>query len=788
MIGALLSSEPIPMSQITIGDALANAISAHKLGNLAEAERLYRLVIKSEPKHSVSNHNLGILLIQNGTAAQSLEFFKKAVEAAPTELQYWMSYLDALLMVGNIQEAYNLLEWTKSKELSQEKLSELQRKILSAVQNNSGMSCEPPKEIILPVIKLLNEKKFRTVLSKISTLSTSYPKSAILNNIAGVASAKSSQYDTAIKYYKKALELNPGSGEVLNNLGNAYTDLELKDEAISSYIKAIENEPTLVEAHFNLGNMLTKVEKFGDAIIKFKAAIRLRANYPEAYLALANAEKRLHNHSAAEENYKVAIELSPRYLEAYVNLASLYLEINRIELAHDFCLKAIKLAPTSPAALNNLGLSKKELGEYEEAEKYYKKAIVNKPNFHEAYNNFAALLRELGRHAEAKYNLERALEIQPEYTEALKNYGVVCQDLGERKLAVDFFKKAIAKKPSYSEAHRHLSILINYKEEEVHLSQMEDQLRTATLTDLETSQMKYAVAKAYEDLGDLDKAFSNYTEAGKIRKNYFNYKIEQERVHFRDIKKAQINLSALSSSKELNNNSIIPIFIVGMPRSGTSLVEQIISCHSAVHGAGELDYLARLSRPILERQGNNDSKMLLGIRKQYLKKLDALGSGQNYVTDKMPENYKLIPIIASAFPEAKIVHVRRSPEATCWSNFKHYFVSNGMRYSYDINDVVEAYLLYHGLMSDWEEKYPNKIISCDYDALTENQEMETRRLIDSLGLPWQQKCLSPHKNKRFVNTASQHQVRKKVYKKSSVEWIKFSALIGASFKQLDGIK
>ena len=172
------------------------------------------------------------------------------------------------------------------------------------------------------------------------------------------------------------------------------------------------------------------------------------------------------------------------------------------------------------------------------------------------------------------------------------------------------------------------------------------------------------------------------------------------------------------------------------------------------------------------------------FRKKYLFELSKVSNGESFVTDKMPQNFCFIPLICAAFPEAKIVHVQRNAAATCWSNFKQYFVKNGLRYCYDLKDVVDYYKLYDGLMKHWQTIYSERIYNLNYEKLTTDQESQTRKLIDHLELTWEEVCLSPHKNKRSVRTASQQQVRQKVYTGSSEAWRKYEPYLNGVFDDL----
>ena len=211
----------------------------------------------------------------------------------------------------------------------------------------------------------------------------------------------------------------------------------------------------------------------------------------------------------------------------------------------------------------------------------------------------------------------------------------------------------------------------------------------------------------------------------------------------------------------------MPIFIVGMPRSGTTLVEQIISSHSQVTGAGELNFAAQFGSSIARGLSDSNTDSLINFRERYLFKLQSVSNGNLIVTDKMPQNFRYIGLLAAAFPEAKIVHVKRNPAAVCWANYKQYFAVKSTGYCNTIDDVISYHKLYESLMVFWTNTLSKRIYNLDYEQLTVNQESETRQLIDYLDLDWDEKCLSPQNNKRNVATASNVQIRKKVYRGSS---------------------
>ena len=210
-----------------------------------------------------------------------------------------------------------------------------------------------------------------------------------------------------------------------------------------------------------------------------------------------------------------------------------------------------------------------------------------------------------------------------------------------------------------------------------------------------------------------------------------------------------------------------------MPRSGTTLVEQILASHSQVYGVGEMKLLGQSVNSIKRTSGQLSSDQLQSIRKSYLSGLKRIGAAEPYITDKMPLNFTRIGYIFAALPEAKVIHVIRDARATCWSNFKSFFTEKGNDFAYDLQDVAEYYKMYIDLMSFWHKKFPGRIYDLNYEALTEHQEDETRRLLEHVGLSWEDQCLEFYKTKRTIRTVSAAQVRQKMYQGSSKEWRKY---------------
>ncbi|MEM0906780.1 MAG: sulfotransferase, partial [Pseudomonadota bacterium] len=331
---------------------------------------------------------------------------------------------------------------------------------------------------------------------------------------------------------------------------------------------------------------------------------------------------------------------------------------------------------------------------------------------------------------------------------------------------------AIAEKPDYTFAHRCLTLVRKYTADDPHLAQMEALNNAPDATRETRAQLGFALAKAYEDVGDYKRSFDALAQGNAARQDEIGYDATLEKNRFG-------TLTTLFRDYELSPIEFKPIpyrpiFVVGMPRSGTSLCEQILSRHHAVWGAGELEDLRRAV--IRAAEGNNrrlSQAMIRQVRSIYLSALSDIDAPHGVITDKMPGNFRFVGFMRLAFPEAKIIHMRRDPMAVCWSLFKSYFAVDGHGYAYNLADAADYYKLYCDLMAVYEGLWPDTLCSINYEALTEDPETHIRTLLDACDLPFDPACLESHRSTRAVRTVSALQVRSAIYKGSSEAWRKF---------------
>jgi tetratricopeptide (TPR) repeat protein len=484
---------------------------------------------------------------------------------------------------------------------------------------------------------------------------------------------------------------------------------------------------------------------------------------------------------SAITSFEKAISLKLDYAEAHYNLGVAFQKLLQLDKALEFYEKAITFKHAYPAAHNNLGLIFLGRGQLDSSIKCFEWAIAYSPEYAEAHNNLGAAFQELKQYQKAMTQFEKAVTLSPGYAQAFHNLGILSEILGLPDEAFNYYERALAYNPEFAEAYRNLSKIKKFTKKDPLITQMQSLYSRIDLNLSDKVKLCFALAKVNEDLGNHDKFFQFLNEGNRLRKQELNYSlIESKKFHSSLIK---VFKSAPPVIKRPSNktSSTRPIFIIGMPRSGTTLVEQIISSHHAVHGAGELTNLREIISPILENHFNQNKsillkKDLLSIRKQYLDSLSLLNVPELVITDKMPLNFRLIGFILSALPEVKIIHLKRDARATCWSMYKHYF-TDGNGFTFNQEDLAEFYSLYMELMDFWHELFPNKIYDVCYEDLTTNQELETRKLLKYCELDWDENCLNFHKSKRAIQTASASQVRKKMYQGSSEAWKKYEAYL-----------
>lgn len=512
--------------------------------------------------------------------------------------------------------------------------------------------------------------------------------------------------------------------------------------------------------------------KLLDAKKIYESVLKRKPNNFDALHSLGLVAYQTGNLHQAEVFFAKAITLNPNVADAYNNRGVVLRDLERLDEALASYDKATALESDFALAFFNRGDVLSDLGRLDEALASYDNAIALKPDFAEAYSSRGIVLCDLGRVDEALASYDKAIALKPDFAEAYNNRGNALRIKGNLSRAIEDFNCALEIKPDYAVCYRNYSLVNTFKRDDAIILKMKELLSVGHLSENALMQLYFALSKAEHDLDNKELCINHLIQGNAIRKKYLAYDISQDEKLFASIKQFFDADAANKGTSLVSNFSTTPIFIVGMPRSGTTLVEQIISSHSKVFGAGELEYLDEAIVKSNWRLEKERPLIFSTVRDHYNLKISKV-SDAPIITDKLPLNFRWIGFIKNALPKAKIVHLKRNPAAVCWSNLKTYFPAKGMAFSFSIQDIAKYYRLYEDIMEFWRRKYPGKIYDLTYEKLTENQEEETRRLFEYLELTWENNVLEFHKNERAISTASGIQVRQEMYTGSSLEWKKY---------------
>ena len=583
--------------------------------------------------------------------------------------------------------------------------------------------------------------------------------------------AKKGEVDQARQIYSKILKSFPNNLEAKKGL--LFLDSPIK---LSPTKEQLDNVINLYSSG-----------KLKEAITSVQALIENYPNEPLLFNICGACFSEMGLIEKAIPEFNVAINLNQDYAEAHYNLGVAYQKISELDNALLHYDKAIKSQHAYPTAHNNMGVIFLTKGQIDSAVKSFEWSIAYSPNYAEAHNNLGTALQELKEFTNAKNQFLKAISLNHQYAQAFHNLGILNEIINLPNEAISNYENAITINPNFAEAHRNLSKIKTYKANDKQIAQIESLYLNEDLSIADKARLNFAMADIHKDLDNQEVFFQYLNEGNRLRKEELNYSFDQSN-NFHNIivelfKKAQPKVKQKSSKP----GQIKPIFIVGMPRSGTTLVEQIISSHHKVYGAGELLNFRNIITPILDHSLKNNKKLLKkdfeSIRDQYLDSLAHLNTSEKIITDKMPMNFRLLGFILSTIPEAKIIHLTRDAMATCWSNYNHYFTS-GNGFSFDQEDLAKFYNLYLEIMAFWHNLFPNKIYDINYENLTKNQKIETQKLLNYCDLEWDENCLNFHENKRGILTASSAQVRQKIYQGSSEAWKKHKKYLKPLIKGL----
>ncbi len=563
----------------------------------------------------------------------------------------------------------------------------------------------------------------------------------------GVLAHQMGKSDSAVELISQAIRANPSDPMYYNNLGNVLKSVGKLDEALDNYQKVIQLKPDSAEAHYNLGNALRNQGRLDAAIESYRTAISLKPEFADAHSNLGLALKGQGKLDAAGECFRRALILRPDFAEAYYDLGNLLQEQGKFDQAVISYRKAISLTPDYAEAYCNLGSCLRSQSKLDEASTVLRHALSIDPGLADAHTNLAAIYADQGKFDDARGELSRALQSEPDHAVAWA--------------ALASLRKMTAEDDSW----------------------LSKALRLAPDAGLPAEKripLQFAIGKFYDDTGQYDLAFAAYRQANALARALHGKFDRAGFTRLLDGVIATCSADVVSRTQAGASSSRLPVLIVGMPRSGTSLVEQIIASHPDAYGAGELvfwnDWLTTNQAAFLS--GRYGQALFAGAADEYQQVLRRHSADALRIVDKMPGNFVSAGLIHMIFPQAKIIHTQRHPWDTCLSI---YFQNLAPAHSYatDLDDLAFYYREYARLMQHWRKVLPaDSFLEVPYEALTDDQARWSRRMIAFIGLEWDERCLDFHKTERTVVTASNWQVRQKIYHTSRERWRNFEKYLG----------
>ena len=466
-------------------------------------------------------------------------------------------------------------------------------------------------------------------------------------------------------------------------------------------------------------------------------------------------------------------------------------ELQKFKEAKHYFLSSLKLDANNIAALCNIGNLFRLEGDFENSDKYFKRAFEINPKHLNTLLNYGNLKNDLNQNEEAIFYYKEANKIDNKNITIIYNLALAYQDMGDFSNAKIYFNKILELDPKFTKADRMLSRITNYLPNDKHFEQMKKKINSKDIGNNNKIDLNFALAKACEDFSDFKESFNYISSGNNLKKQniiYDNKKITKlfnDNIEFFD----NFNFDFLKNNNIESKKKII--FIVGMPRSGTSLVEQIISSHSNVYGSGELPYLKVLVGKHFFRDGKLDSDAISTnsfslIQDQYFNFLSKYKIQEKIITDKAPLNFIWIGFIKMLFPDAKIIHCKRNPKDTCLSLYKNIF-DDSLDFTYDLDDLLCFFKDYYNLMKFWKKKFPDYIYDVSYENLIKDPSKQIKELISFCELDWENSCLEHHRNKKTIRTVSAVQARKPIYSSSVNTSEKFTIYLKDFFEKLNSL-
>jgi tetratricopeptide (TPR) repeat protein len=782
------------------------------LGRLTEAESLLEEVVRRQPDHYEALHQLGVIALQTRRVPLSIELFDRTIALKPDHANAYNNRGTALRALRRLDEAL----------LSYDRAVEAKPDFVEAFCNRGGALTDlgRPDEALASYDRAIalnpevvaahnNRGNILRDLRRPDEALASYDRAIALDpNYAAAHNNRGSVLEDlgrpaeALSAFDTAIALQPDFAEAHHNRGNALRNLAHHEQALASYDRAIALRPSLWAAHDSRGSALLDLGRPGEALASFDTAIMLQPHNAELHNGRGCALRDLSRHAEALESFDAATGLQPDFAAAVSNRGNVLADLGRIDQALACFDRAIELTADYPQAR---GTALRDNGP-EEASASDRLVTARRLDHAAAYHNRGTALATIGRFTEALANFETAIALRPDFVEAYNSKGLALRDLGHPEGALSSFEKAIALKPDFAAAFCNRGdALVDLRRHEEALTNFQQAITLqpdhATLYD----RRRYALRKLAPEIKALfslgkfrarrnehEAAFAQWRAAHALLGRHEPFSRE-DHLTFVAASIAVLDRARLTEGARARNTDPAPVFVVGMPRSGTTLIEQILAAHAHVHGASErralADTFARLgglyqSATAVQAIARLDADQFDTAAAAYLSELHALAPDKARIVDKMPGNYQYLGLVGLMLPGARIIHCERDPRDIGLSIYAQLF-QGAHNYAHDLADLGWTIAQQQRLMAHWKAALPNPILTVRLDDWIGDFDGTLARVLDHLELPPDPNCARFYESDRWVPTASRDQVRQPINAKGIGRWRPYAKELAPMIAELE---
>ncbi|MEM7280133.1 MAG: sulfotransferase [Pseudomonadota bacterium] len=608
---------------------------------------------------------------------------------------------------------------------------------------------------------------------------TNFPNDPNLLRLLGLSLCKQSRFEEAEKHLIHAIRLVPDFAAAHESLAEALMMQGKLEQAVRALKTTIKHDSSNTSAHRKLAELLSLIGRGLEADEIFQRTLDKNPN--RAAIVEAMELNREGQSDKAERIYRSLLRDNPDDVDALRLLGVICVKKDQYNDAEAFFTRAVELSPDYWMAWINLGTALNEQQKFSQADEAYKKALAIKPKSVHTLEKLGANCMNEGRLEDAVSWLNKALALDNTHFPSLLCLGHALKTIGRQQEAIDAYRACAKSKPDFGEVYWSLANLKTFRFEPQEVDAMKQKLKkvaeTGAQEDSEIS-FSFALAKAAEDRGDYQEAFDYYFQGNQKKRVKVNHDpSELQRIDDRILDVFTREFFASRNGQGCIDDS--PILIVGLPRSGSTLLEQILASHSQVEGTAELHHLLRIAREsganrldgikYPECMHELQPHQIKGLGEEYIESTMAHRTGSQYFTDKMPNNFIGIGFLHTVLPNAKVIDARRHPLDSCLGSFKQLF-ARGQVFTYDLYDLAHYYIEYIRVMDHWNQTLPGKVLTVNYEDVVTDLEGQAKRIAQHCGLDWEDQMLRFHETERAVKTASSEQVRQPIYKGSVNLW------------------